>query len=329
MDEHDPQRPTTATTSPHSRRGFLRGSTVAGFTAAGFGVATTQVGAQFRETDVSVLAIENRQWGKGMRATGRLPVVDELLAYVHGFDHETSPADQAGSLRDSLAAGGYDPDQVVAVEWPTTVNYDAARGLRDEDVGAVLANLAERFAQAGGGSLRLVGHSLGTQCVFEALTSLSNTSEIETVATLGATAYGSAVCTGSWADGLENACQIRNYHSRNDETVITGYGDGDDDTALGAEGARCDPAANYMDVDVTDSVDEHFAYIGAETVGADLAGAIEEGSCDGAIGDGSGGTDGSTDPGDSDDVGWWRSDGSGWSGGGSGRGRGNRRASWW
>lgn len=101
----------------------------------------------------------------------------------------------------------------------------------------------------------------------------------ETVAPLGAAADGSEVCDDPWNPGLSNACEVRNYHSQNDSPVGSVYA-GFLDTALGTEGAGCNPAANYTDVDVTGSVGGHLEYLGHGVVGADLAAAINTGSCD-------------------------------------------------
>lgn len=282
----DERDESTADAAP-TRRRFLEVSTVAGLAAAGLGTSAAATTAPGSTDGVDVIEVASTGWLDRLEAHGSLPVVDEVFAFVHGLQDDETAAEQTGSVLDSLAAGGYEPDAGVALEWPTTINFvdDPSSDFRDGEVGEVLADLVAEFAVAGGGSLRLVGHSLGARCVFETLTSLSSGDEIATVATLGATAFGSAVCEGAWNEGLGRACEVRNYYSGNDSTVLTGYG-GDGETGLGATGATCDPAESYVDVDVTDSVAGHHAYLGDETVGSDLAAAIADGDCEGTGGSG-------------------------------------------
>ncbi len=92
---------------------------------------------------------------------------------------------------------------------------------------------------------------------------------------------------GHWYDGIANrADEVRNYHSENDDVIGPDFG-GADDTALGAEGAP-DSAATpntYMDVDVTDAVENHGAYMSSSALGQDLAAAITDDEGPPPIGD--------------------------------------------
>lgn len=308
-----------------TRRRVLQASAVAGLAAAGVGTAPLGTVAQGDTTGIDVIDVDESGWFGRWSANGSLPIVDHLFVFVHGFLASDETADEpASDVRESLASGGYDPDAAVAVSWPTVLNYDQAGGIDDAEIGDVVAGLVEDFDDAGGGAIRLVGHSLGARIAFETLASLSGGSEIETVVTLGAAADGSEVCGDPWNDALDRACAVRNYHSRNDQSVGSAYG-GSGDTALGAAGAGCDPAGNYTDVDVTDAVDTHSAYLGSATLGSDLADAIAAGSCgDGGSddGNGDGGTGATTDTSGVSGTWGWGADtvsstGSASSGGGS------------
>ncbi|WP_339102874.1 alpha/beta hydrolase [Haloterrigena salinisoli] len=257
-----------------SRRTLLKaaGTSVVGGT--GLAAASGSASAQVLGPDV----IEINDGLVGWSADGSLPVTDELLVFVHGWFGDTTVSSQASSVERSLESGGYSPDETVAIEWPaTSFNFVGAEA-DTENVGEVTAGLIEEFYDSGGGNVRLVGHSLGGRCVLWTATKLSSGYQIETVAPLGAAADGSEVCGSPWNAGLDNACEVRNYHSNNDSTVGGAYG-GFGDTALGTEGAGCDPAPNYTDVDVTVSVGSHLSYLGDSMVGSDLAGAINSGSC--------------------------------------------------
>lgn len=223
--------------------------------------------------------IEVEEGWFGWSADGSLPVTDELLIFVHGWLAEIAVSGQASLVRGSLESGGYSPDETVAIEWPATnFNYSDAEA-DTEAVGAVAADLVEDFHDAGGGTVRLVGHSLGGRCVYWTAAKADSGAGIGTVAGLGAAAHGSEICGDPWNPGLGNACDVRNYHSANDSIVGAAYG-GRGDTALGADGAGCNPAPNYTDVDVTESVGSHLEYLGDDAVGADLAAAINSGRCE-------------------------------------------------
>jgi pimeloyl-ACP methyl ester carboxylesterase len=242
------------------RRSVLRGIGTTAAAGAGLtalsGSASAQVGVEIDEViDVSSF------FGFG----DDLPVVDELFVFVHGWFGDTTVESQAEDVAESLAGGGYVADANVAIEWDATnfIYTDAESDTEDE------------FYDAGGGNVRLVGHSLGGRVVCWTATEIDDDYDIETVAPLGAAADGSQVCPGGeWYDGLvDNADDVRNYHSQNDSTVGGAYG-GFGDTALGTEGANCPGASNYTDVDVTASVGGHLEYLGDDAVGDDLADAI-------------------------------------------------------
>ncbi|WP_226480188.1 esterase/lipase family protein [Natrinema amylolyticum] len=286
---NDPdERPTDESTT--DRRTILKTAGTTIVAGAGLAGASGSASAQFGGPEV----IEVDDGLFGWSADGSLPVTDELFVFIHGWFGDTTVSSQASDVQDSLESGGYTPDEAVAIEWPATnFNYLGAEG-DTEDVGEVVAGLIEDFDDGGGGNVRLVGHSLGGRCVYWTATKLSSGYEIETVAGLGTAADGSEICDDPWNPGLSNACEVRNYHSQNDSTVGSAYG-GFGDTALGTEGAGCNPALNYTDVDVTASVGSHLEYLGDDAVGSDLADAINSGSCDG---------DSGNDDGDDDD-GWW------------------------
>ena len=288
MADNDTSTDRPARESTMDRRTLLKatGTTIVG--GAGLAAASNSASAQFLGGP-EIINVEDGLFG--WSADGSLPVTDELLIFIHGWFGDTTVSSQASDVLSSLEGGGYSPDATVEIEWPaTTINFAGAEG-DTENVGNVVAGLVEDFYDSGGGSVRLVGHSLGGRAVYWTSTKLSSGYEIETVAGLGAAADGSEICGDPWNSGLSNTCEVRNYHSQNDSTVGSAYG-GLGDTALGTEGAGCNPAPNYTDVDVTASVGGHLEYLGDATVGADLAAAINAGSCSNTGGGGGGGDDG-------------------------------------
>ncbi|ELY80748.1 hypothetical protein C488_03130 [Natrinema pellirubrum DSM 15624] len=159
-----------ATESTTDRRTLLKatGTTLLG--GAGLTAASGSASAQFLGPDT--IEVDNGWFG--WDADDDLPVTDELLVFIHGWFGDTTVSSQATDVRDSLVAGGYTPDETVAIEWPaTTLNYFGAES-DTEDVGEVVAGLIEDFSDAGGGNVRLVGHSLGGRCVYWTATKLSS-----------------------------------------------------------------------------------------------------------------------------------------------------------
>ncbi len=276
-DTHDEQRPADESRMT-DRRTLLKtaGTTIVG--GAGLATASNSASAQFLGGP-EIINVEDGLFG--WSADGSLPVTDELLIFIHGWFGDTTVSSQASQVLSSLEGGGYSPDATVAIEWPgSTLNFFGAEA-DTESVGNVVAGLIEEFKDAGGGNVRLVGHSLGGRCVYWTATKLASGYTIETVAGLGAAADGAEICGNPWNPGMANACQVRNYHSFNDSTVGGAYGLGGT-TALGTEGAGCGVAPNYRDVDVTGSVGGHLEYLGDASVGNHLAGVINAGGCGGA-----------------------------------------------
>ncbi|WP_049927660.1 esterase/lipase family protein [Halopiger goleimassiliensis] len=289
-DNHDPETERTDDSRSTTRRTMLKATGTTAVAATGLTAVTGSASAQWFG-DVDVIEVEEGLFG--WSADDDLPVADELYVFIHGWFGDTTVQSQAEDVLDSLEAGGYEPDEAVALEWPaTTFNFPGAES-DTEDVGEVTAELAEDFYDSGGGNIRLVGHSLGGRCVLWAADKIGSSYEIDTIAPLGAAADGDMVCdglfgSGEWYDGIvEGAGVVRNYHSNNDSTVGSAYG-GIGGAALGNDGSGCpgDTPDNYVDVDVTDSVSSHLGFLGDDVVGENLAqnlDSTEEGDTGGGI----------------------------------------------
>ncbi|THE63799.1 alpha/beta hydrolase [Salinadaptatus halalkaliphilus] len=261
------------------RRTMLKAGGTALAAGAGLTASTGSAAA------VSTFDVEVREIDSGWSGPDPLPVVDELFVFIHGWFGDSTVRSQAADVAEALEDGGYEPDEYIGIQWDaTTINFIGATA-ETENVGEIVAGLAEDFYDGGGGNIRLVGHSLGGRAVLETINALEDGYEIETVAPLGAAANGDMVCdvdgtfADSWYDGIaDNAGEVRNYHSENDSTVGAAYG-GLTGNALGADGSDCpdEVADTYADIDVTDSVGNHFAFLGDDLVGEDLAAAIVDG----------------------------------------------------
>jgi hypothetical protein len=143
------------------------------------------------------------------------------------------------------------------------------------------------------------------------MTKISGSYTIENVAGLGTAADGSEICGDPWNPGLDNACDVRNVHSSQDAIVGSAYGLLG--TALGTDGAGCNPGRNYTDEGVGWSVGSHLGYLGNDEVGSRLASAFSQTDCGGPSGGTSGGDSGgvwgSGGSSGGSDGGLWGSDG--------------------
>ncbi|SFR93042.1 PKD domain-containing protein [Halomicrobium zhouii] len=258
-----------------SRRSFLQLLGTGLVAAAGAG-ASGSVAAQSSGPEVTTL---------DLRVTDdpSLPAVDELFVFAHGWNSASSGPDLTATVVDGLAAAGYEPDAAVALVYQADASGPSGAIDQSAAAAAEFAPVVEDAIDAGAGSVRLAAHSLGGRVVLGTLSELGPGYVVDTVAPMGAAANGSTVTEGGqWYDGVaENAREVRNYHSRNDQVIGDGFGSGGTngnpgDTALGAEGVPNPSAApdTYTDVDVTDSVSGHGGYMSSPAVTGDLAEAI-------------------------------------------------------
>lgn len=272
--------PSTTSERSVTRRTALRTAVAGTAAVVGGGPGVVNAAAQ----SVSITPVDLREDGPH-----QLPEADDLLVFVHGWYGTDEALEATQALAEALSDAGDEFDSSVALQWDAeTLNYSAAEA-ETVHVGAELADCLRDYDDEVGGNVTLVGHSLGGRVVYETLRSLDGDVVVDRAAPMGTAADGSTVTAGGqWYDGIvESAAEVRNYHSRNDDAVAggdgffdVGYG-GEDDTALGAEGAPADaePPANYVDVDVTEHVEHHTDYVGNPGVAADLAGSEPEDDC--------------------------------------------------
>jgi len=253
------------------------GTTIVG--GAGLAAASGSASAQFLGGP-EVIEVDDLF---GWSADGSIPVADEVLVFIHGWFGDSTVESQTTDVQDSLESGGYTPCETVAIEWPgTTLNFAGAEA-DTGDVGEVVAG-PSRSSDAGGGNIRLVGHLAWWPLCLLDRDKLSSGYEIETVAGLGAAADGSEICDDPWAGpqqrlrGSELSLRER-LDSRRRVRRLRRHRPGR--RAGNTPGRTTLTSATY-------SVGSHLAYLGDDTVGSDLADAINAGSCT----SGGGGDDG-------------------------------------
>lgn len=268
----------TETNDDRTRRRFLKGTAVAGVAAAGVGVGAAQTSAQWWSSGVETFDLD------GLGAADELPNSDEseLVVYLHGAGVGDSAGDQGQSLEDGLADAGYDTTVVAGVFTESEVSIGGETSTPAEN----LAGLIEDYHASTGGTIRIIGYSLGGILTMQTLNALDDT--VATAGSLGTGTPDSTVCEGEvYHDGIaNNAEDFYVLYSEND-SAITGMNAMEPD----CDGIGTGPAPDNLNrVDVTSDVSDHLSYLDSDLVMDELAAAFEGSD------DGDGDEDGST---------WW------------------------
>lgn len=287
-DDNDPGNAANESTGT-DRRTMLRLSGAAITGAVGLSAASGSAAAQWGSSGVEEFDLD------GFFADDELPESDEdeLVIYLHGGGVSASAGDQGESLEDGLADAGYETTVVAGVFSTMSV------GIGDEtsDAAENLAGMIEDYDDSTGGTIRIVGYSLGGILTMQTLNALGDGYAVETAASLGTGTPDSTVCEGEvYYDGIsENTEEFRALVSEDDTAVATM--DAMEPDCGGVFGGG-EPPENLTTVDVTHDVDDHMVYLQSDAVMDDLADSFDDGSDD-DNGDDNGNGD------EDDDLGWW------------------------
>jgi len=190
---------------------------------------------------------------------------DELFVFVHGFDTDDPTArDQAYTTQ--LGLDELRPAPVAAYSWDSDVDWEPAKALADANA-QVLADWLGEWDSEDGRAVHLIGYSLGARVCLETLRVLTDDSQQEVVESVsllgGAVPHDSVETGGRYGEAIAAVdAPVSNFHSSNDRVLSWVYRLSDRTRAVGQQGIA-DPEATpdgYTDVDVTDSVDDHFSY---------------------------------------------------------------------
>jgi len=190
---------------------------------------------------------------------------EEILVFVHGFDTDDQTArDQAYTTQVGLSE--LRPAPVVAYSWESDLDWEPAKAMADNNA-PVLAGWLADWADEDGRPVHLIGYSLGARVCLQTLRVLDRRDHggvVDSVSLLGgAVPHDSVELGGLYGDAIEAVdAPVNNYHSSNDRILSWVYRLSDRTTAVGQNGIADPEAApdGYTDVDVTDSVDDHFSY---------------------------------------------------------------------
>lgn len=305
-----------ASSDEHSRRGFLKGAAATGTAVAGMGAASAPASAQLFGGGGGLFGggIETFDVGSASQLPNR--DAEELLVWLHGLGGSSTTGFQAGRFQSTLENAGYG-GTVIAGSYNSFGGFSGFFGGASSDAEA-MARLVEDYYDTTGGSLRIVGHSMGGFLTYQTLSALDDSYSVDTAATVGTGAPANMVCeNGQYGDAIaNNAGAVRIYISDND-SILSSFGGDSIDCSSGFMGGGSQPG-NLEVVDVTQDVSNHITYWGSDMVAQDLVSTFDQaggGSSDGGSSDGDSSGGGPSD-GNSSDRGF--TDGGGIFGGDSG-----------
>lgn len=276
----------------HSRRDVLRGMSVAGTGAVGIGVASERGEAGAITGDCAVAdwpdPISQRidLDGDEPKESGGLPNGGNLVIYVHGLFGEDvissidefNGLNQATALREALRDEGVDTP-VVAGMWDSTTLWWTAKR-RADSAGKRLADWLESNRESYD-SVVVVGHSLGGRVTLAALSELAargGETTITSAALFGAGVDPDTVCN-EYEAGIDTSVEegVYSYHSEGDNVVCLVYAIAEWTSGLGCRGSDCgDVPENFVDVDMTGTVDGHCNFLKPASMSYDGGSAVPE-----------------------------------------------------
>ncbi len=195
---------------------------------------------------------------------------DELQMFVHGWrNDENDGINAAYTNEQALIEQGYD-ETGVAYVWDS----DKGGGIDDgwyeaqeiaQQNGPKLANFLTDWYHSDGRPVRLVAHSLGAQVVCSAMTYLHSWGYYDLVEDLvllgGAADNGACALEGDYGQGLEYAAKrVLNAYKTDDAILEWAYSLGEFDSAVGETDVDGTPPANWVSLNVTDVVPDHYSY---------------------------------------------------------------------
>ena len=194
---------------------------------------------------------------------------DELVLFVHGFATDDATArDQAYAMATGLES--LRPVPVVAYSWDSDLDWGPAKQMADANA-APLAEWLTQWADTDGRPVHVVGYSLGARVTGEALRLLADEGRTDVVASVSL--FGGAVPNetvgqeGRYGEALAAVDgPVTNFHNAADRVLGWVYRLTDRTQAVGQTGLAdsATAPAGYTDVDVTDTVPDHYSYFQPE-----------------------------------------------------------------
>lgn len=198
-----------------------------------------------------------------------LPDANELFLFVHGFETDDQTARDQGyttqiGLEDRRSAA------VVTYSWDSDIEWGPAKAMADANA-QPLANWLIRWADTDGRPVHILGYSLGARVTCETLRILvdeERTDAVASISLLGGAIpnetveqqarYGDAIAA---VDG-----PVTNFHNADDRILGWIYRLSDRTQAVGQTGITDPDSApvGYADVDVTETVPDHYSYFEPE-----------------------------------------------------------------
>ena len=194
---------------------------------------------------------------------------DELVLFIHGFATDDATArDQAYAMATGLEP--LRPTPVVAYSWDSDLDWGPAKEMADANA-APLAEWLTEWADEDGRPVHVVGYSLGARVTGETLRVLADQERTDAVASVSL--FGGAVPNetvgqeGRYGEAIAAVdAPVTNFHNADDRVLGWVYRLSDRTQAVGQTGLPESATApsGYTDVDVTDSVPDHYSYFQPE-----------------------------------------------------------------
>ena len=194
---------------------------------------------------------------------------DELVLFVHGFGTDDPTArDQAYAMATGLEP--LRPVPVVAYSWDSDLDWGPAKEMADANA-APLADWLTGWADTDGRPVHVVGYSLGARVTGKALRLLADQGRTDAVASVSL--FGGAVPNetigqdGRYGEAIQTLdAPVTNFHNADDRVLGWLYRLTDQTQAVGQTGLpeSATAPAGYTDVNVTDSVTDHYSYFQPE-----------------------------------------------------------------
>lgn len=238
-----------------------------------FPTVTTRgrINAASTTTDGAEVATSTDSTDKSIETEGSWAFNDaeELFVFVHGFDTDDATArDQAYATAVGLDA--LRPAAVVAYSWTSDVDWGPAKEIADRNA-KPLADWLVEWADEDGRPVHLLGYSLGARVCCETVRTLATNGRGDAVASVsllgGAIPRDSVERDRHYGDAIHTLdASVANFHNGNDRVLGWIYRLSEQTRAVGQTGIRNRDAAptGYTDVDVTDSVPDHYSYFQPE-----------------------------------------------------------------
>ncbi len=202
---------------------------------------------------------------------------DEIVIFVHGWNNnEVEAMNNFETLQESLKVNGYNYP-LIGYTWDSEttspddtvfLDFDDAKMISELNGPKLAQFIMDYKCDNPSTDVRLVGHSMGTRVILNAIDTLdknNNCGKLASVHFIGSAVDNEEVGMGDFGGSIQSqVVQLFNKYSHDDSALSGWYYAEEGDQALGENGVECGIAlpTNYSEEDVTSIVgSDHSGYI--------------------------------------------------------------------